>query len=41
MVARIEATTLGLDIRYIVTSLAGSAKYHGSFGKSADTRMID
>jgi hypothetical protein len=27
MVARIEATTLGLDIRYIVTSLRGSAKY--------------
>jgi len=27
MVARIEATTLGLDIRYIVTSLPGSAKY--------------
>jgi hypothetical protein len=27
MVARIEATTLGLDIRYIVTSLRGTAKY--------------
>jgi hypothetical protein len=27
MVARIEATMLGLDIRYIVTSLPGSAKY--------------
>ena len=27
MVARIEATTLGLDIRYIVTSLQGTAKH--------------
>jgi hypothetical protein len=27
MVARIEATTLGLDIRYIVTTLRGTAKY--------------
>ena len=27
VVARIEATTLGLDIRYIVTSLQGTAKY--------------
>jgi hypothetical protein len=27
MVARIEATTLGLDIRYVVTSLPGTAKY--------------
>ena len=27
MVARIEATPLGLDIRYIVTSLAGTAKH--------------
>jgi hypothetical protein len=27
MVPRIEATTLGLDIRYIVTSLRGTAKY--------------
>ncbi len=27
MVARIEATTLGLDIRYVVTSLRGTAKY--------------
>jgi hypothetical protein len=27
MVARIEATMLGLDIRYVVTSLRGTAKY--------------
>jgi hypothetical protein len=27
VVARREATTLGLDIRYVVTSLPGSAKY--------------
>jgi hypothetical protein len=27
VVARIEATTLGLDIRYVVTSLRGTAKY--------------
>lgn len=27
VVARLEATTLGLDVRYIVTSLKGSAKY--------------
>jgi len=27
MVARIEATTLGLDIRYVVTSLSGTVKY--------------
>ena len=27
MVARIEATPLGLDIRYVVTSLTGTAKH--------------
>ena len=27
VVARLEATTLGLDIRYVVTSLTGTAKY--------------
>jgi Transposase DDE domain group 1 len=27
VIARLEATTLGLDIRYVVTSLRGSAKY--------------
>ena len=27
MVARIEATTLGLDIRYVITSLRGTVKY--------------